>query len=276
MNKFMVIALSAAFVAGGLTTAAQASVLVSDSFSYPDGDLAGNTPDPTNGGVGGGPGIGGTWNVHSPNPASGATLNVSNGAAIVNDAGGVQDDNIPFAGGFSAGAGDILSSQFDVSVANPGAAVTPAYFGMFLESTSHFGSRIWVTTASDPTDTSHYRIAMTNGSKLPATSGSGAYSGDLDFGTTYTVGSTYDYTNASGDLWVVPVGQAIDFGTGGTAATDTGFSDAMDAYAFRQTGGNTVMTVDNLIVGTVPEPASLGVLAAAAVLGIRRRRSSVA
>ena len=70
------------------------SVLVTDTFTQPDGtNLLGTTPE-----------VGGTVATHSgtTNP-----ILIENGAAVVNESTGVQDDNVPFAGGFADAAGDV-------------------------------------------------------------------------------------------------------------------------------------------------------------------------
>ncbi|HEX5470405.1 MAG TPA: hypothetical protein VFW73_00880, partial [Lacipirellulaceae bacterium] len=109
---------------------ANGTMLVSDQFPYSNGDLVGNTPA-----------IGGTWAAHS---AAGVTpVQVSGGTiALAQGSGSREDVNVPFDGGFAAGAGDVLYSGFDLTVPDPGAAITPTYFAHFLQGTSNFTSRL--------------------------------------------------------------------------------------------------------------------------------------
>ena len=106
---------------------------------------------------------------------------------------------------------------------------------MFLAGTSNFTSRVWLDTAGTVGD--DYRIALTQNSNVNPTTGAAVYSPDLVFGTTYTVVTSYDFTNKNGMLWINPTDPtSTAIGT----TTDAGFSDAVTAYAFRQsaTAGN--------------------------------------
>lgn len=251
MNRKIVSMLSAATIALGVVSMSHASPLVSETFSYPDGGLVGNTPS-----------VGGAWNAQS---AAGLTpIMVSSGEAVLNQGSGSrEDDNVPFDGGFAASDGTVLVSSFDLTVPDPGAAITPGYFAAFLQGTGNYTSRVWITT---PSGSSGYRIALMNGSATPGATS--AYSNDLTFGQTYTITTTYDYTNKSGSLFI----DTTDISSGGIAATDSGFSDAADAYAFRQAAGNTQQIIDNLTVSIAPEPASLSLLGMGAIGLIARRR----
>jgi hypothetical protein len=236
---------------------ARGSLLVSDSFTYPDGNLVGDMPA-----------IGGAWNAHS---GTTAPILVSGDSINVNEATGVQDDNAPFAGAFVDAAGDVLYSSFSVTIPTAPTTLTPVYFGMFLNGTSNFTSRLWVDTPSS----AGYRLALTQNSNVNPTVGTAVYSSDLAFGQTYTVVTSYDFTNKNGMLWINPTSVASpSLGT----TTDAGFSDPVSAYAFRQsaTAGNVIINVDNLEVGTtfadvIPEPASLGLLLGCAGLVFTRR-----
>lgn len=250
MNWKIASFLSVAVLAFGAFTTANASLIL-DSFTYADGNLAGNTPS-----------VGGTWTAHS-----GATsdIQVVSGAAVANEATGVQDDHSNFDGGFTDAAGNLLYSSYTVNVTAPTTTLTPVYFGMFLNGTSNFTSRVWVAAPATVGD--GYRIALSQGSS--STAAGVVYSPDLAYGTTHTVATSYDYTNKNGTLTV----DGTPLGT----TSDTGFSDAITAYAFRQsaTAGNVVVTIDNLEVdAVVPEPASLslGLVALGAMAAMGRRR----
>ncbi|HVT30935.1 MAG TPA: hypothetical protein VHE81_23215, partial [Lacipirellulaceae bacterium] len=211
-----------------LASNANGSMLVSDSFSYSDGNLVPNDPP-----------IGGAWNAHSG--AGSVAVQVSSGTiGLAQGSGSREDVNVPFEGGFAAGAGSVLYSGFDLTVPDPGTTITSTYFAHFLQGTSNFTSRLWVTTPS----TIGYRLALSNDSALDLDGE--AYSGDLVFGTTYRVVTKYDFDNQNGEMWINPV----DESSPSFAATDPGFSDAVNAYAFRQAAGNTNQTIDNLYVST--------------------------
>lgn len=246
-------AILAAVAAFGLAVSAQAAIEVNDTFTYADGNLVGNVPA-----------VGGAWATHSgttgPVLVSGGKISIVQGAA--------QDVNVPFANG-SMGAGDIYYAAFDLTVADPGAAVTPVYFAHFLDGTSNFTSRLWMTI---PT-TSGYRLGFSNDSSISDADGE-VFTGDLSFGTTYRVVSSYNYDTGAGTLWINPT----DFSSASISAADPGFSNTADGYAFRQAAGNTTQVIDNLVVGTsfsdvvVPEPTMLGLLGLAGLTLVSRRR----
>ncbi len=257
---------SAAALAVFISASAQGALLVSDSFPYADGNLVGQTPT-----------VGGTWAAHSG--AGNLPVQVSSGQIVLQQGSGSREDvNSSFDGGWTAGtSGNVVYSSFDLSVPDPSATISSTYFAHFLQGTSTFASRLWVTT---PTS-SGYRIALTNGSSLSPATGAPAYSSDLAFGTTYTVVTSYDYSTMTGQLWIDPTlasHPSLD-------ATDPGFADAVTAYAFRQSSGNTIENIDNLKVGTtfydvtgIPEPSSLCLLGLGglALMGRKRRNAAIA
>lgn len=255
--------------AGALATSSQAAVLVSEPFNYADGTpIVGQTPP-----------IGGTWAAHSgangPVTVNNGSINVVQGASSTF----AQDVNVPFADGFADGTGTTLYASFDVTVSNAAASVTDVYFAHFLQGTSTFDERLWVTA---PAGASGYRLALTNGSTALATNTGAVKSDDLAFGTTYKIVMSYSYDSLSGSLWINPTSESSPSLT----PTDTGFKNAVIAFAFRQgsPSGSTTTTqnIDNLMVGTsfadvisVPEPASLSMLGLGAVAMIRRRRGAM-
>ena len=247
-----------------LASSANAAMLVSETFSYADGTIVGNDPP-----------IGGTWTAFSG--AGGTPVNVASGAAVaVQGSGSREDVGVPFEGGFAATTGTVLYAGFDLSIPDPGAAITDVYFATFLAGTSSFDARVWVTA---PT-TSGYRLAISNDNSITDADGE-IRTGDLVFGTTYRVVTKYDYTAKSGTLWLNPVTEASP----SFAATDPGFSDAIASYAIRQAAGNTSQVIDNLYVSTtfvgaqtgveIPEPASFALLTIAGLaLASSRRRAA--
>jgi PEP-CTERM motif len=242
---------------------AYATLEVVEPFTYDDGNLVPNDPA-----------IGGAWNAHS---GTASQVQVSGDKiSLVQGSGSREDVNVPLENG-PIGTGDLLYSAFDLTVPDPGATVQDVYFAMFLNGTSNFLSRVWVTA---PT-TSGYRLALSNDNSITDADGE-VFTGDLAFGATYRIVTSYDYDSGTGELWIDPT----DGSSPSISATDPGFSDAVGAYAFRQATGNTSQMIDNLCVSDsfsealtctadVPEPASISLmfLAGLGLIGIRRRRS---
>ena len=235
--------LSATLCAFAASASMHAQVLIDEDFTYSDGVLTTVS--------------GGAWSAHS---GGGSTpVMTSSGAIVLNHGSGSREDvNLSF-GGFTLGAGQTLVSSFDVAVTQPVAgAVTSVYFAHFIEGTSLFGARIWVTAATE----GDYTFALSDGSAIDVTLSNG-----LTFGTTYTVNTSFNFDTQETKLWVSGIESA-------SITFTAGFADEYAGYAFRQAAGNTVQTLDNLVVTAVPEPSTyaaiFGGLALAGAV-IRRR-----
>lgn len=256
-NLLASIAMSALAV---VASEANGAMLVSDSFTYADGSLNGKDPA-----------IGGVWGAHS---GTAGQVQVTGGKIGIVQSTQSEDVNIPFEGAYVLGAGGVLYSGFDLTVAAPTGAVADVYFAMFLTGTANFDARVWMTA---PT-TSGYRLAISNDNSITDADGE-VRTGDLAFGTTYRVVTKYDFDAKKGTLWIDPVNEA----SASFSASDPGFSDAAIAYAFREATGNTAQVIDNLLVGTtfteaaggveVPEPTCLMLVALGGVLCLARRQS---
>lgn len=233
------------------SAAANGAMLLTDDFDYV-GALTSNG-----------------WTAHS---GAGAKVIMSDGtnATVVQSAGSGEDVNRNT--GEVMGAGDKWYAGFDVAVTGTGAAVaTSTYFAHFLEGTSTFESRLFVTA---PAGGGNYRLAFSNSSTIAST-----WASDFTFGDTHRVVMAYDYTSGASTLWVDPVNEASTSISGPAL-----FSDEITSFALRQnTGGDSSQLIGNLFVATsfnealsgIPEPASLVLvgLAGLALVGVARRRS---
>ncbi len=241
-----------------VAASANATILVHEEFTHADGNLVGKTPTP---------GPGDTWAAHSG--AGAMPVQVSSGAITLNQGSGSREDVNTGFGGTAAGAGDVFYAAYDVAVS--GASATSVYFAMFMEGTSFFNARVWVTA---PTAGGDYRFAISNDNSITDADGE-VFTGDLTFGTTYRVVTSYDYDAGVGTLWLNPVNS----GSPSISASDPGFSDEVHTFAFRQAGGDSSQVIDNLCVGTsfdeanlcIPEPVSVALLGLGGLM-LRRRK----
>lgn len=220
-----------------LSNISQADVLFSDNFnSYTNGNLVGQ----------------GGWAAHS---AAGANpVQVSNGSiAIQQPSGSAEDVNHSL--GATLGAGDTWYYSMNVDVTS---SSTLVYFAMLLQGTGNFEGKLFVAPSTVGGD---FVFGITgSASTAPTTWATG-----LSFGSDYQVVVAYDFDTTNATLWVDPTSQSS------TSVNNTGsFDDAATAIAFRQSGGGSVETIDNVIVGTTfddvvptgtPEPSSIALAA---------------
>lgn len=221
-------------------------VLLSDSFTYPDGDVVS--------------GSAGKWVAHS-----GAD---SNDCLIVNNqlrvsSTNAEDVHANFNGSAYAPAnsGIILYSKFTVNFAKLPSGSGGGYFAHYKDlGTSNFRARVFAET--NGAATGKFRIGIGNGGFTVA-----AVPQDLSLGTTYTVVTRYNVSAASSTVWVNPHSES----SAGATATDVTAPIEIDSYCFRQdstspTAG--VIFVDDLVIGTAfsdvlsitpPSPIALGI-----------------
>jgi hypothetical protein len=248
-TKFMCVVAVAIFAA----VQARAAVVLSDDFSYPDGDLVVVS--------------GGVWTNHS-----GTTpINVVSQEAIVSGSNS-QDDNRMLSGG-PYGAGSVLYASFTVNFSiAPSAATT--YFAHFKDSTTfNFFGRVFGTN-----DGGMVQMGIGNSSSGIANATSGYAGSPFAVGTTHTIVIRLDQTGAAAvsTIWVDPT---LESDPSGTASDAAGIID-VEAFALRQSTGEGTVAVDNLLVGTsfadvIPEPSTVMLVGAGLVglLAIRRRRA---
>jgi hypothetical protein len=228
---------------------AHGSSLIVDTFDYSDGSLTTNS--------------GGLWTAHSG--AGAKSIQVSSGVVTLQQSTGSGED-VNRNTGLAMGTGDKWYAGFDVTVTGSSA---PVYFAHFLEGSSIFQARTFVTT---PTSTGDFTLGLGTGSSATST-----WSTDLSFGVSYRVVVSYDYDSKISQLWVNP---ALE--TDPSISVTAGFSDEITSFAFRQASPTTANTqlIDNLSVATtfgealvVPEPSTfaLGGFGLLALLMARRR-----
>ncbi|MEM1212319.1 MAG: PEP-CTERM sorting domain-containing protein [Planctomycetota bacterium] len=239
--------LSALVGATVLGASASASVIATETFTYPDGDLVGN----------------GGWVNQS---GTDGTLDVLSGQAVVTQDGGSEDTELVFASDLDNG---LLTAAFDIVVTAP-SAMTGTDFEYFIhfsdDTTFSFVGRVDVQTpnGSDAGDDYSLGIATfssTGEAKLPV---------DFTFGDTVAVELAFDFETGLASL-----------SAGGSTVFSTTVDDdaILDSINLRQSSSSSDETifVDNIVISyvAIPEPASLGLLAMGGLLIAGRRRRKV-
>jgi hypothetical protein len=248
---FMKNALLTVLTVGVLQLNSQAARFYGETFSYPDGALT-TMSSPL-------------WTAHSG--AGAKPVQVNSGAITLQQNAGSGED-LNRTTGFTMGAGDTWYAGFDVTVTGGN---TDVYFASFLEGTSNFQDRTFVTSALSGGD---FTLGLGTGSTATAKWGTG-----LSFATTYRVVIAYSYDTKVNTLWVNPV---LESDTS-ISLTST-YQSPITAFAIRQASptSGSYQVIDNLAVGnsfadvvTIPEPSSLalGVLGIAGLALARRRKA---
>ena len=224
-----------------LTAVAPAITLLSESFTYTDGALAGN----------------GTWVNHSGTPG---TALVTGGAAVITQDAGSEDVNVSFA----EQTGGIITASFDLTVSAP-AAMTGTdfeYFAHFYPSSDGFDFRAR-TDIQTPNGGGDYTIGISTDSSTSEI----ALPVDFSFGAVVPVVVSFDIDGGTASLTA-----------GGSTVNTTTVSlgQVIDAFALRQSSSSSdeTLTIDNLVISNnaVPEPSSSALLGLAGLATLIRRK----
>lgn len=241
MTRTLIAALTVSAAAG---MASAGVALVTETFDYPDGNLAGN----------------GGWTAHSG--AGNLPVQVAGGVAVLNQGPNSREDvNVPV--GSTLAAGQTFYAGFDFTSTGD---ATPAYFAHFQSNSSTFTGRLFIAA---PTGGGDFTVGISDTSAVSAIWGT-----DLTFGETYRAIISYDFDTKISRLWI----NAIAEGDTSIAGAAGASSLAVNAFALRQGGGGSTQTIDNLILGdsfaaVVPAPGTLALLGLGGLVAARRRRA---
>lgn len=219
-----------------------ATTLLTETFSYPDGDLVTVS--------------GGNWTMHS---GSGTDIQVVTGTAVGNPLNS-PDDNRTFA---PQTATDKTYYACRVKIPAPAEAMTGwTYFAHFKDtSTFNFCGRLWALPSG-----SGFRFGISVSSVNSSTylTDIAQWGSDLAFDQWYIIMVSYDANAGAAELWVNPVNESSTMVTSNTTSgTATGFQ--VSAFAMRQGNGgsglpspiNWTFVLDSLGVGTTFDDAML-------------------
>ncbi|MFT3785803.1 MAG: hypothetical protein QM770_06500 [Tepidisphaeraceae bacterium] len=251
-------------VSFGFAASSQGALLLSDSFSYPDGPI----PSP--------------WAIHSGTNSGTTALNIASGKAVIN-----QGDTH----GSGADANSALSSSFDPSTDNTSviyAGFTVNFSALpvngdsdgsyFAHLKSSAANEFYARIGANTNGAAAGKLRLTIADEVWNVAGTIEHPTDLDLNTTYQVVMKFDLSTDRATLWVNP---ATEASTSVTATDAPSYAaGTINAFALRQgtsgTGAPGILTVDDLKVATtfaevVPEPATLCGLAGLSTLVLRRK-----
>ena len=275
---------SAALLVAGVP-AARATVLLNETFDYPDGEL--------------GTASGGVWLNHSG--TGGQTI--ANNQLVLNDGDFVPGGNsTSFTGDYHraftgpAATSGTVYAAFDVTVSTadaPFSTFADGYFAHFAQATNtetsdftqfNFSGRVTQlrgtgVTQSDQAASYKLGVINTGNSDSSIRANATLFTDEFVPGTTYRYVTAFNFDDNTARLWVNPVDASSP-----SVFSDTGDGDptSLGYYAFRLGSGgfDGDETIDNLVVATtfaeaaaVPEPASMAVLGLAGLALLRRRRA---
>jgi hypothetical protein len=240
-----------------------------EPFDYADGEIGAVS--------------GGTWV-----PNAGTALNISNGAAVINQGdlvGGRERASRAISTPFTTTANSVAWVGFTATWTSLPLTVNGSYFVNFSASTGSetFFGRIGADTAGAADG--KFRVAVANANWTA--NNSIEFQQDLSLNVAYRIVAKYDLTTRNTTLWIDPASEASTSVT----ATDAPVGAQLDITAINlrqgrsanNTGAPGVIRIDDLAVGSsfgqvapVPEPATLSAIAGSGLLafGLLRKRLS--
>ncbi len=204
------------------TAAARAAVILSDTFSYPDGVLQTVSAE--------------KWVGHSGTTNQ---VDVASNALRLTDAKSQDVNSVLVGQPYSASGTDILFASFKVNFSALPSS-TGGYYAHFRDTGIGFRARVWALAAGAAPGSFRLGVSSALGSPVNA-----VLERDLSLNTDYTVVIRLVVNSAVTTLWIDPVSEA-DAGV----STDSGGAIDIATFAFRQASGIGTMTIDDLVVGT--------------------------
>jgi len=210
-----------------LALPATANIILSDAFSYPEGDLVGA--------------LGSPWVAHDA-LGSNPVIVTNEEMRIVHGSGSREDVNAALAGApYATDSGATLYASFKARfTALP--TTNGAYFAHFRDTASGFRCRLWASATNAAPGTFRLSVANTSGDNPSM----GQFPQDLSLDVVYTVVTRYELGTGISTLWINP---SAETDTNVTPAQTTG-PISISTYAFRQASGGGTCFIDDLKVGT--------------------------
>ena len=204
----------------------QSALILSDTFSYPDGPITNQ--------------VGSPWVTHSSNSTNEEIL-VTGGRAYLSFTRG--DDvhasltNQPYTPGNGVVLYFSLNVNFSASPTESG-----SYFAHFKDGGNGYRARVWASTSGAPAGL--FRLGIGNGTG--ATASSGQLTNNLALNATYILVVRYNVAKGVSTIWLNPASESDPSET----AADPPGPITLTSFAFRQSSGMGTLFVDDLKVGT--------------------------
>jgi hypothetical protein len=244
MTKFSKFAIAVSIPLAMFAARANAVVLLSEPFDYPDGPLVGATGSP--------------WTTNSGTPGE---QNVVSGRLFIDD----DETEDTIASLSSPVTSGTITVTFDLQM-DPADIVTSTtgnYITHFVGSNNAFIGRVFMITDPGSTGTT-FRIGIATAAATP----NAIFSSVFTTGTTYSISLTYDLTTNLATL--------TSAGFGSITSTDAVDNNNINRYGFRQSTQTGDVFFDNLVVdGTaIPEPSTYAMMfvGAGLLFGMQRLR----
>jgi hypothetical protein len=234
------------YALAGLLSSAQAGLILSDSFTYPDTNLTST----------------GVWVAHSAGGAN--AIGVTNGQAVVRMlSASAEDDHADLSGQpyLASNAGIKLYSSYSIILSNDLPSTNGTYFSHFMGTNTgaatDFGARVFVTRTNSVSGggvaDGFYRISIGNGAAATNDALLGQINVDLQTNVVYKIVTRFVPSTGIATIWLNPNLETDPSASGtdpGTLVAPNPFN--VYYYAFRQaSGGGESIYVDNLKVGTI-------------------------
>jgi len=224
----------------------QATVLVEEDFSYPDGDLAGQN---------GGSGFTTPWSITTTN-SNDLLSNVLGEAASGNPNGAAGNNDSTAERSFIAITDDTLGINLDYSLFFDNEGSYSYDFTLFDSNGTE------VLTAGIVDD--NYRVIFANGQSVSQNINNTPFNDTLDF--------TLDLSGGSSTLEVDSAAfNTLDTNTPLTSATNFDFSTGGSIEINSALLDQNEISIDNILITSIPEPSSLMLISCSILLGISRR-----
>jgi endonuclease/exonuclease/phosphatase family metal-dependent hydrolase len=206
-------------------TLSGAALLLSDSFSYPDGPLV--------------TAVGSPWTTYS---GTSGQVKVVADRIFLSKANSEDVHAVLLGQPYASTSGAILYVSFKINYTNLPSS-SGSYFAEFKDGGTGFRARIFAQTAGAASGA--FRIGIANAGTSP----SAVFDADLLTNTDYTIVARLAVSNVVSTLWLNPTAETDP----GVTATDTMSALTITSYGFREDGSSGTIGnffIDDLRVGT--------------------------